>query len=229
MATAEVTPTSIALAATIGGYKATHVSLRLSEIPADEPVAQDVFKGTTQAASNFVRALRGSDTGCNTTTVAEILAGALAGVTLLTNGAAYTAPELRDVAHFSNFAEEIDFPVNTLIARTFQAAAIGVDDFALPPHALEAAKLTGILSGVMAEIYFTHIAEIREVRSSLLASLRLVQCIKTVTCPAEPGRIIPTQLMVDTLMDARHIVPLAYRDSSCSSVRVVPREHTGRY
>ena len=169
MATAEVTPTSVALAATIGGYKATHVNLRLSEIPADEPVAQDVFKGTTQAACNFVRALRGSDTGCNTTTVAEILAGALAGVTLSANGAAYTAPELRDVAHFSNFAQEIDFPVDALIARIFQAAGIGVDDFDLQPHTLEAANQTVILSSVMAEICFAHIAEICDVRSSLLA------------------------------------------------------------
>ena len=106
MATAEITPTSIAVAATIGGDKATHISLRLSEIPADEPIAQDVFKGTIQAVSNFVQALRGSDTGCNITTVDEFLAGALAGVTLSANGAAYTAPDLRDVAHLSNFAEE---------------------------------------------------------------------------------------------------------------------------
>ena len=88
MTTAEVTPTSIALAATIGEHKATLVSLLLVKIPAGKPDAQDVldvFKGTSPAATNFVRALRGADTGRVTTTVAEIIAGALAGVTLSSN------------------------------------------------------------------------------------------------------------------------------------------------
>ena len=163
MATAEVTPTSIALAATIGGDKATHVSLRLSEIPADKPITQAVFTGSSDAARNFVKALKGSVSDPDTNTLEEILAGALAGAVLSTGGKVYTAPRLRDVAHFSNFAQEIDFPVDALIARIFGAAGIGVDDFALQPHTLEAAKLTAILSGVMAEIYFTHIAVIHEV------------------------------------------------------------------
>jgi hypothetical protein len=160
----------------------------------------DVFKGTNPAASNFVRALRGSDTDCVTTTVAEILAGALASF----------LPMERDVAYFSNFIEDFDFAVISLIARTFEAAEIRAEGFTFPPSALGAAKLTEILSSVMAEIYFTHIAKIRGVRSSPPASLRLVQCIKKVTSPAEPGRIIPTQLMVDVLTEAQHIVPSAY-------------------
>jgi hypothetical protein len=74
-------------------------------------------------------------------------------------------------------------------------------------------QLTEILGSVMAEIYFAHIVKKRGANSSSLASLRLVQCINVVTIPAESGRILPTQLMVDVLMEAQHIVPSAYRDS----------------
>ena len=73
------------------------------------------------------------------------------------------------MAHFSNFAEEIDFPVNTLIARTFQAAELDINDVAFEPHTFEAAELTAILSSVTAGILFTHIAAIQDVRSSLIA------------------------------------------------------------
>ena len=99
MTTAEVTPTSIALAA-IGRHEATLANL-LVKIPADEASVQDVFKGKSAMAANFMRALKGADTGCFTTKVAEIITGALAGVTLSANGAAYTAPILQHVAHFS--------------------------------------------------------------------------------------------------------------------------------
>ena len=174
MATAEVTPTSIALSATIGGTKATHINLRLKEIPANKPDTQSVFAGVGQAALKFAKALSGSDTGWNTTTAAEVLIGVLAGVTLSTDGAVYTTPELRDVAHYSIFAKEIAFPVNALIARTFETAGLTVDDIPLEPYTMEAAELTAILSSVMAGIYFTHIAKIDGIRSSLLASLRLV-------------------------------------------------------
>ena len=185
MTTAEVTPTSIALAATIGGHKATFASLCLEKIHTGEPIVQDVFLGTSSAAANFIRALKGADTGCVTTTVAEIIAGALAGVTLSANGAAFTAPDLLHVAHFSTFIEQIDFSVNSLIARIFEAAKIHTEDVTVSPNSLGAAEMTEILSSVMAEIYFAHIVTIRGVSSSLLASLRLVQCIKMVTSPAE--------------------------------------------
>ena len=46
MTTAEVTPTSIALAV-IGGHEATLVDL-LVKIPTDEASVQDVFKGKVQ-------------------------------------------------------------------------------------------------------------------------------------------------------------------------------------
>ena len=90
MTTAEVTPTSIALAA-IGGHEVTLTKL-LVKIPTGKASVQDVFKGKSAMAANFMRALKGADAGCLDTKVADIITGALAGVTILANGLAYTAP-----------------------------------------------------------------------------------------------------------------------------------------
>ena len=111
---------------------------------------------------------------------------------------------------FFNFAKEITFPVNVSISRIFQAEGLDVGDFALESSTMEAAKLTTILRGITAGIYFTHIATIDGVRNSLLASLRLVQCIRTVDCPAAAEQRLPTDLMVKTLMKERYLVPSAY-------------------
>ena len=107
MITAEVTPTSIALAI-IGGQKEILADV-LEEIPTGEPNVEDVFTGVFPAVTNFVQALKGTDANCLDTKVADILTDALKGVAILANGAALTAPGLRDVAHCSKFHKQRSF------------------------------------------------------------------------------------------------------------------------
>ena len=140
-------------------------------------------------AADLMRALKGADTDCVNTKVADIITGALAGVTLSANGAAYTAPILQHVAHFSKFIKQSDFDysVNALISRIFEAAELHTGDVTVSPDSLGAVQLTEILGSVMAEIHFAHIVKKPGANSGSLASLRLVQCINVVTMPAESG------------------------------------------
>ena len=159
MATAELTPTRRALSATVEGGKAMRIILRLEEIPTNKPDAQGASAGIGIAAAKFAKAVSGSGTGWVTITAAKILIGALAGVTLPIDGAVYTTPKLRDVAHISVFTEEGDiFQVNALIQKTLDTAGLTADDIHLEPNTMEAAELTTVLSSVTAGIYFTHIS-----------------------------------------------------------------------
>ena len=87
MTTAEVTPTSIALAI-IGGQKVTLTNL-LVKIPTGEASVQNVFTGVFPTVANLMRALKGAGAVCLDTKVADILTGALAGVAILVNGSAF--------------------------------------------------------------------------------------------------------------------------------------------
>ena len=98
MTTAEVTPTSIALAI-IGGQKEILADV-LEKIPTEKASVQDVFPGESSMAADLMRALKGADTDRVDAKVADIITDALAGVTLIADGAAYTAPWLHHVAHF---------------------------------------------------------------------------------------------------------------------------------
>jgi hypothetical protein len=191
MTTAEVTPTSIALAV-IGGHEATLVDL-LVKIPTDEASVQDVFKGKSAMAADLMRALKGADTDCVNTKVADIITGALAGVTLSANGAAYTAPWLHHVAHFSKFIKQSDFDysVNALISRMFEGARLGAGYVKIPPNSLGDVQFTDILASAMAEIFFAHIVRQLGADSMSLLPLSLVQFINKVTVdPENSDRIL---------------------------------------
>ena len=90
------------------------------------------------------------------------------------DGKVYTAPELRDVAHHSDFTEDGDAnQVNAFIQKTFDTAGLTADEICLEPNTVEAAELTALLSSVTAGIYFTQIAQLKSARDSLIASLWL--------------------------------------------------------
>ena len=136
------------------------------------------------------------------------------GVKLEADGKVYTTPELGEVAHHSGFTEEGNTSqVNAFIQKTFDAAGLTTGGY--HPRAklhggrnsMEAAELMEILSSVTAGIYFTHIANIKSARDSLIASLRLVQHIQAAACPAEDGKALQPQLMWKTLMKEQHLLP----------------------
>ena len=156
MITAEVTPTSIALAI-IGGQKEILADV-LEEIPTGEPNVEDVFTGVFPAVTNFVQALKGTDANCLDTKVADILTDALKGVTILADGAAHTAPGLRDVAHCAKFHKQRSFKykVSATISRMFEQVRPGAGYVDIPPNSLGDVQFRDILASAMAEIFFAH-------------------------------------------------------------------------
>ena len=213
MTTAEVTPTSIALAI-IGGQKEILADV-LEKIPTGKPNVEDVNAGVFPAVTNFVKALKGTDADCLDTKVADILTNALKGVTILADGAAHTAPGLCDVAHCARFHKQRSFKyeVRATISRMFEQVRPGAGYVNIPPNSLGDVQFRDILASAMAEIFFAHIARELRVDSMSLLPLSLVQFISKVTGdPVNPDRILPTTLMVEVLSRAHHIALPAYRD-----------------